>query len=61
MHDATRLFCSALGRKSCGDEGSAFELESDVGGCSAMLLEMETSFASAVLLEMDLCMLERFS
>ena len=28
-----------MGREACGDEGSAFLLESDVGGCSAMLLD----------------------
>ena len=42
MHEADRLFGSAMGREACGDEGSAFERESDVGGCSAMLLETET-------------------
>ena len=61
MREANRLFCTGMGLEACGDEGSAFELESDVGGCSEMLLETETSFASAVLLEIDLCVLERFS
>ena len=61
MHEANSLFCSALGRETCGDEGSAFERESDVGSCSLMSLETETSLASVVLLGKTRCMLERYS
>ena len=61
MHEANRLFSSALGRGTCGDEGSAFERESDVGSCSLMSLETETSLASVGLLGKTRCMLERYS
>ena len=61
MHEVNRLFCSALGRETCGVEGSAFEREPDVGSCSLMSLETETSLASVVLLGKTRCMLERYS
>ena len=61
MHEANRLFCSARGRETFGDEGSAFERESDVGSCSLLSLLTETSLASVVLLGKTSCMLERFS
>ena len=61
MHEANRLFCSALGRETSGDKGSAFERESDGGSCSLVSLETETSLASVVLLGKTRCTLERYS
>ena len=61
MHEANRLFCSALGRETPEDEGPALERESDVGNCSLLSFETETSLASAVLLGKTRCMLVGYS